>query len=144
MLLDNIYFNILTPIILAIITNFLIYYYKIYDQGKNMNKFLPPGYIIAIIWIILLGLLGYIHYLLRKLQKRESFTSLFVIFLVLFCIAYPAITGLKKKNSYLLNLLTLIFSFILGLLIISESTNIFLYLIPLLIWASYVNIVFAI
>jgi hypothetical protein len=43
--------------------------------------------------------------------------------------------------SLLLNLITLIFAFSIGLIVIVESKPAFYYLIPLLLWASYVNYV---
>ena len=142
-MLNSLIYNISIPIILALIMNGIIFFFKLNKEQKK-NSYLPEGYIIGIIWVILLGLLGYIHYLLYNKNKMITISSLSIIFLILLCISYPIITNLKVKNGLLLNLITLIVSFIVALMIITESKYIFIYIIPLLIWASYVNIVFTI
>jgi tryptophan-rich sensory protein len=139
-------YSILIPIIAALMMNGIIYTFGINKQNnKNIiNPLIPPGYIVGTIWIIIFGLLGYTHYLLYKLKDGISFTSLFLIFVLLFCIAYPLITGLKEKSGLLLNLITLILAFILGMLVIIESKYIFIYVIPLILWAIYVNVAYVI
>ena len=139
-------YNILIPVLAAVMMNGIIYTFGINKQNnkQNTNPLLPPGYIIGTIWIIILGLLGYVHYLLYKLKNGITFTSLFLVFVVLFCILYPLITGLKEKSGLLLNLITLILAFILGILVIIESKYIFIYVLPLIIWAIYVNAVYVI
>jgi tryptophan-rich sensory protein len=141
-LLDQSWFHILLPIIFASLINGLIYYLGWNNSNLKMkSSILPPGYMIGIIWIIIFGLLGYIHYLLYKLKNRFTIYSNSIIVLLLFCLAYPFLTsGLKQRNATILNLITLIFSFIVSLLVITQSINAFYYIIPLLIWASYVNI----
>ena len=143
-MLNKPFIHIFFPIMLAIIVNSIIYSFGINNQvekSKEYNKLLPPGYIIGFIWIIIFGLLGYAHYLIYMLKNGVSFASLSIVFMLLFSISYPFLTGLKFKSGLILNLITLILSFILGIIIIIESKYIFLYIIPLLLWASYVNIV---
>jgi tryptophan-rich sensory protein len=113
-------------------------------MNKKQNSYIPPSYIIGIIWVIILGLLGYVHYLLYEKYNSITISSLLIIFLILFCISYPLITSLKVKSELLLNLFTLILAFSTGLVIICQSKYIFIYLIPLILWSSYINIVFAI
>jgi tryptophan-rich sensory protein len=142
-------FHILIPVLAAIIMNGIIYTFGInkYSEKTEKNKinpYIPPGYIVGSIWVIILGLLGYLHYLIYKKYEAITFTSLLIIFVILFCISYPLITGLKVKTGLLFNLITLILAFILALFVISESKIMFIYLIPLLVWASYVNIAFTI
>jgi tryptophan-rich sensory protein len=130
--------NILVPVILAILMNGYIYSNKLYN--KIVNPYIPPGYIVGIIWIIIFGLLGYVHYKLYKLNNSSTRASLFTIFVIIFSLSYPLITNLKFKSGILLDLFTLIFAFILGLLVLDESKEIFIYIIPLIVWAIYVNI----
>jgi tryptophan-rich sensory protein len=149
------YANIFIPILSAIIMNYIIYSNNWQYEGKkynkekkisNSNKLLPPGYIIGIIWIIIFGLLGYVHYQLYMLKNKSNIASWFVILFIIFSLAYPLLTnGLQEdKTAFLLNLITLILAFILALLVIVKSVKIFYYLIPLLLWASYVNIIYAV
>jgi tryptophan-rich sensory protein len=143
----NILYHILIPIILAIMMNGIIYMFKLNNYGDSKKdliykKLLPPGYIIGIIWTIIFGLLGYVHYLIyTENDNKITMTSLFVIFVILFCLSYPLITGLKIKTGLLMNLISLILSFILGIAIILQSKYTFLFVLPLIIWSSYVNIV---
>jgi tryptophan-rich sensory protein len=142
-------YHILIPILLAIFMNGIIYTFKINNNSIKENdpkyslykKMLPSGYIIGIIWTIIFGLLGYSHYLLHNINNKITFSSMYVLFLILYCLFYPIITGLNVKSGLLLNLITLILSFILGLIVINQSKYIFIYIIPLIIWTSYVNIV---
>ena len=143
--MDNIFlYSLLIPIIAAIFMNGIIYTFGINKQLIKKNPLIPKGYIIGSIWIIILGLLGYVHYLLYKIKNKITFTSLFTIFVILFCILYPLITGLKEKSGLLLNLITLILAFILGILVIIESKYIFIFILPLIIWTSYVNFAYVI
>jgi len=137
-------YNILIPIIAAITMNGIIYTFGLNKQSMKTNPLIPPGYVIGTIWIIILGLLGYVHYLIYRLNNKITFTSLFIIFIILFCISYPIITGLKEKSGLLLNLITLILSFVLGLLVIIQSKYIFIYIIPFILWSIYVNAAFVI
>ena len=142
-MLSNLFLHIFIPIFLAIMMNGIIYFFKLNKDQIN-NPYLPKGYIIGIVWTIILGLLGYTHYLLYEKNKMITITSLSLIILILFCILYPVFTNLKVKSGLLLNLITLIFSFIVSLMIIIESKYIFMYMIPLLGWVCYVNIIFTI
>lgn len=139
-------YHILVPVLAAIIMNGIIYTFGInkYSEKNKINPYIPPGYVIGTIWVIILGLLGYLHYLIYKKYEAITFTSLLILFVILFCISYPLITGLRVKSGLLLNLITLILAFILALFVITESKYMFIYLIPLLVWASYVNIAFTI
>jgi len=146
-ILDYPAFNVAIPVIISIIINGIVY-----SQGWNKNKqkniknpLIPPGYFIGPIWIFIFALLGYAHYLLYKLKKGFSIASVSIVLLFLFCMAYPFLTfGLKEKNGLILNLMTLILGFIVSLIVIVQSVNIFFYFIPLLLWASYVNFAYVI
>ena len=135
-------YNIFVPVLLALVMNGIIFTFELNKHKNKVNPLLPPGYVIGGIWVFLLGLLGYVHYLLYELKNGISVASLFTIFIILFCISYPLITGLKQKTGLLLNLITLILSFILSILVIIESKYIFIYTIPLVSWAIFVNVAF--
>ena len=144
--LNNPLYHVLIPVLLALSMNSFIYLFGINkkDEQKQNNqyfKLLPPGYVIGIVWTIIFGLLGYAHYLMYKLKDRISIGSVSIVLVIIFCLLYPVITLLKFKYGLLLNLITLIISFVLGIIIILESKYIFLYIIPFIVWASYVNIV---
>jgi len=147
-IINNMYTHILTPIILAIITNIIIYSSGWNMDKKNKKKYnlLPPGYVIAIVWIIILGLLGYLHYLMWDLNNQKvSLASISIILFILFCLAYPFLTnGMNINKGLLLNLITLVLAFILAIIVLYQTNNIFylVYLIPLIVWAFYVNLVF--
>ena len=64
-----------------------------------------------------------------------------VIFFILFSLAYPVVQAIDEYYAYLFNVLALIVSFVVGLLVLSTSKSIFLYMLPLLGWVSYVNVV---
>lgn len=159
------FYHIIIPISIAIVANIIIYIFDINKKDSERNseknsekentnstedlsknefykKYIPPGYIIGIIWIIIFGLLGYAHYLLFvKHNGRITFSSLSIIFIIIFCLLYPFITGLKVKSGLLLNLISLILAFTLGIIIILESKFIFLFILPLILWTSFINII---
>jgi tryptophan-rich sensory protein len=141
-MINNPLVHILTPIILAIIVNGIVFSMKFYKNGPR-SPLLPGGGIIGFIWIVIFGLLGYSHYLLYNLKQRPNLGSICIILFIIFSLCYPFLTGGLKMNnvSLLLNLITLIFAFSIGLIVIVESKKAFYYLIPLLLWASYVNYV---
>jgi tryptophan-rich sensory protein len=135
-------YNILIPIILGIIMNAIIYIFKLNKKEESTIKWIPPGYIIGIIWIILLGLLGYIHYLLYDLTKNINIAMVFVLILITYCISYPLITQLKENKLIFYNMIGLILSYLTGFIIIFYSKYIFLFLVPLLLWITYINLIF--
>jgi len=143
----NLYANILVPVVAASLMNAVIFTKRWNNyRGKSIkfySPYLPSGSVIAIIWTILFALLGYMHYLLMKQHDgRPSFASIAIILLILFCIMYPILTnGLRQRWASLLNLLTLIFSGIVGFLVYRENQGASVYTLPLLAWATYVNLV---
>ena len=141
-MLNNPLIHILTPIILAVVVNGVVFGLK-WNKSSPRNPLLPGGGIIGIVWIVIFGLLGYSHYLLYNLKQRPTLGSICIILFIIFSLCYPFLTGGLKMNnvSLLLNLITLIFAFSIGLIVIVESKPAFYYLIPLLLWASYVNYV---
>jgi hypothetical protein len=128
------------PIILALILNLIIYIFKL---NKNEEKDINP-YIIGTIWTVLFGILGYVYYLLYELNKSINIGSISIIILLLYSLSYPFLIYINKDNILLYNMICLILSFIVSLIVLSYSKYIFIYLIPLLLWINYINIVFII
>lgn len=133
------YFHIFFPIILALLMNYVIFTNH-WNKMSKINDYLPPGPIIGLIWTIIFGLLGYAHFILYS--NKKWFASKSIILLLLFCICYPLFTsGLSNlKIGNVLNSLTLILSFVVSIIVFDASTKAFKYMIPLLVWASYVNL----
>lgn len=133
-----VYYHVALPIILALIVN--IWLFRIgYDKrslASKVNPWIPSGKIIALIWTLLLGLLGYVHYLV----KESTVASISVIAYILWSIAYPFLSNVD--NAVLLNKLSFAFAVILTIIVNSVRKNTVKYMVPLLLWISYVNIVY--
>lgn len=131
------FLNILIPILLAGIVNFIIYQQKWnINNSTERNKLLPPGYVIAIVWVIILGLLGAVNFLVSP-----SIATVFVIATIIYCISYPFLTaGLKKTNMYIFNVVALLLSYIAALTVLYVRPFACILMVPLLLWTSYVNI----
>lgn len=126
--------HVATPIICALIVNGIIFGLKWSQQERN--KYLPPGYIIAVVWVFILGILGFLHYLV---YAKHPFAAWSVISLITFCLLYPFITSGLRYNalSKIMNLATLILSFMVAIILPRIYIG---YMLPIIIWASYVNI----
>ena len=148
----NSFFYILIPICLAIIIN--VFMYSNYPKNSSEEQtikhsastsYLPPGYVIGIVWIILLGLMGYVYALLeQKSSKNTSYglQKISIIFLILFCLGYPIFTrnsSLRFSKNY--NYATLFVVCIVYAIINQASYQIAYYLISLLCWVFYVNLI---
>lgn len=143
---------ILIPILIAFLINI-----KMYRKDSNTMedidiRYLPPGYIIGVVWIIMLALMGYVLYLLSLKFKSESLrNSLYVnfnyqifliLFLIIFCVMYPYLTSLfnerfMKNYNYLTIFVVLYIFFEINKI----SFDISKYLIPLILWVGYVSLV---
>jgi benzodiazapine receptor len=131
-------YHILLPVCFAIAMNGIIY---TFFKRKTTTRLLPPGYIIGIIWTIIFALLGYAHYLLYTLKNEMNYGSISIVFFILFSLTYPLINAIDEKHGYFLNLISLILSFIVSLTVMSYSIDIFLFMVPLLVWVSIVNLI---
>lgn len=139
---------ILTPIIFALLINIIIFSLKL---NKNVNpkysKYSKYGYIIGIIWMIIFGFIGYVYYLLYKASNKYfTFGTISIIIYLIFALSYPFLTSGFTKLGNTLNILSLLFAFILTFIVGNEywelrhSFKILYYLIPLLVWLLFVNI----
>jgi tryptophan-rich sensory protein len=133
--------HVIVPVIAAIIINVVIYV-----QGWNSDsekdkkteaKYLPPGYVIAIVWVIILALLGFTHYLVYP-----SFASFAIIFAIIYCLAYPFLTsGLQAYNAGFYNVLSFVIAILISVFVFMENKMATLYTIPFLLWTGYVSII---
>jgi len=143
--IQNQNFHIVLPILIAFSMNGIIYglkWQKSYERKDNKKDVvpLPPGYIIGTIWIIIFGILGYVHYLLYKIKNKISIQCILLEIFIIFCVLYPIFTQFKEKLCTIINYVSLLFTFIIALMIMNVSIDIFWYLIPLILWVSYVNL----
>lgn len=143
-LLKNPLFHVLSPIILAIAVNSIVYLLKYNMNSKEYTKKyffkLPPGYIIGLVWVTIFGILGYAHYLLYKINNKLTIQCYILELFIIFAVLYPFITRFSEKTGAVLNYVSLLFSFIIALAVMNVSLDIFWYTVPLLLWVSYVNL----
>jgi tryptophan-rich sensory protein len=136
-LLDYPSIHILFPLLLVAFVN------------KNMrtkqympnNPFLPPGYIIGIVWFVLFGLLGYVTFILYKQKKWIAYILIWL--LLLFYISYPYLTiGFRNmKTIKMLNVIALIVTVFVSTYIFIINKKTFYFMVPVLLWLLYVNLV---
>jgi tryptophan-rich sensory protein len=151
-------FHILVPIIIASLINLFIYVNGWSSNTKEQeNKYLPPGYVIGIVWIIILGLLGYANYL-----TYPTSASWIVIIAIIYCLFYPFLVmnpttdniaykilfskPTRKHVSrsipeWFYNLLAFIIAVIVAFLCYREKQMTIYYTMPFVLWTTYVNIV---
>jgi tryptophan-rich sensory protein len=144
---------ILLFVLAAVIVNIFTYYYGWGKTGSQsdrwniyQNKLIPPGFTIGFFFIAIFGFLGYSFYLLvRENDGNLTVGSIFVLGYGIFALAYPLLTWkANEKNSNVINYIAVILAYIVSLVVITEYTNAFYYLLPLLIWLTYVNLTDAI
>jgi tryptophan-rich sensory protein len=129
--------HIIVPILLAIIINIIMNRQKLYIKDYETNKYLPPGYIIGIVWVIILGFLGYAHYL-----KHNSLTSAYIIIIIIYCLSYPFLTYMKsEEEAQMYNLIAVILAITLFITVFIDNMYDSLYILPFLLWCIYVFIV---
>lgn len=150
--------SVAVPVLLAAAVNFVLYAKGSIGQRSSAStssaaqaaayrKLLPPGWAIAVIWTLIFGLLGYAHY-----RCFPSVASFAIAVTLAFALAYPFLTqGLQvSRRAKILNTVTLILAAVTMALVVghgidrSVDTRAILATAPLLVWASYVNIVDAI
>ena len=144
--MTQIYIHILAPVVAALLMNGLIF-----SQGwkiakyRNPNPYIPPGGIVGLVWIVLLGLLGYVHYCLYSGNKnRSTVASIAIILFILYSLAYYPILVIFSSDPnpfFLLNLGALLFAAATTVLVYQENTSLLPYMIPLMLWTTYVNVV---
>ena len=127
--------HILSPVVLAIVVNTIIYA-KGWNKTNLQDPLAPPSWFIATTWTILLAILGYVAWL----TKKDMLVYTCVLLFIMLCLMYPFYPrGIRNT----LNKVTLLAAVILTILIffrINRERQTIYYLIPLLLWLSYVNV----
>jgi len=138
-MLDDYYewLSIGVPVFLACLMNGIIYGTGMNAESqKERNPWLPPGYVIAIIWIILFGMLGYVFYHIGTSRGRWA-----IGLTLAFCLSYPLITGLRVSQiEKIMNGLTLGIAVLAAGVVAVDSWELVYFMIPLVLWATYVNV----
>jgi len=129
--MDSKIYYILVPIILATLLNVLIFTKR---WNTIQRKYLPPGWVIGIIWTIILGTLGYLLYL----SKQHKVTYFAIAGLIVFILAYPFLTNKFVENTKLLDTITLILSVLVAVMLFFQKGMV-LYMLPLLTWVLFVK-----
>lgn len=132
------YLSILIPVILLISINFYMKYNNILleDGGSSVIPGESREYIILSIWAILIGFLGYSFYLMRN-----NISCVAIIIIIIYTLAYPFITlGKNRIQIESLNIIYILITYIIFLLVLSENSNASVYILPLLLWITYIFI----
>ena len=133
------YLSVIIPIILLLIINFYMRYNDIIlddDYSSDIPRE-SREYIILGIWAILIGFLGYSYYLMRN-----NISSFAIIIIIIYTLIYPFITlGKNRIQIESLNIIYILITYIIFLLVLSENSNASVYILPLLLWITYIFIV---
>jgi len=127
--------HIFLPIVAASIMNLVIYLQGWNKQKKTVNPYLPPGYVIAIVWTILLGLLGYAHYLVYP-----SYASWIIVAAIIYCLLYPILV-MQNISESALNFLALVIALVVCVSSYTQKSVTIYLTIPFVAWSLYVNVV---
>ncbi len=132
---------ILIPVVLAAVVNMIVHFNG-WTHKDNLppNTLLPPGYVVGAIWTLIFGLLGFLMYIV----KDNSWSVIFIALFLIYSLAYPFISS---RAYPLLNLWALVLAFLLLVILLAthvyEKIHIILLMTPLIIWATYVNTIYA-
>jgi tryptophan-rich sensory protein len=143
--MNQIYIHILAPVVAALLMNGLIFSlgWKI-AKYQNPNPYIPPGGIVGLVWLVIFALLGYVHYCLYSGNRnRPTAASIAIVLFILYSLAYPILTTFSSnKNAFsLLNQGALLLATATTVLVYQENVALIPYMIPLMAWTGYVNVV---
>lgn len=136
--------QILIFVAVALVLNFLWFYLGWSDHTSNYmykrNRLIPAGWFIAIVWTVLFGFFGYTHYLLiNENNGEENFASICVLIYAGWCVLYPFIVNIVgNKYIQVVNLLSLIVGFTVGIIVIQAYETAFWFFIPVIVWCAYI------
>jgi tryptophan-rich sensory protein len=140
----------------AIVINFVSYYFGAWKGSSGtpagsggspfwklyQNKLIPPGFVIGLVWIFIFGMLGYCFYKLTdKNDGTVSFGGIAILVYGVFALLYPFFTyASREKNANVINYIAVVGALVLGIIVIEEDVGSFYFLLPLLLWVSYVGL----
>ena len=143
--MNQVYIHILAPVVAALLMNGIIFSQKWnISKGLPRNPYIPPGGIVGAIWMILFALLGYVHYkLYSENGNRFSNACIILILFFLYSLAYPILTSFSSNTNVftILNIGALLFAAIATAHVWQEDSTLLPYMVPLMLWTGYVNIV---
>lgn len=143
---------ILTFALVCLVENILMYAVGWYGYGKRAmyahNKYLPPGYMIGIVWIGIFAALGYAFFLsysgdptVDYLENPKGWNKGCIVIIVVasWCLLYPFMTMfIPAEYIRILNYVSLLMAFVVSLFVFQECVAAFWYTLPLLLWTAYV------
>jgi tryptophan-rich sensory protein len=143
--MNSVYTHVATPILAAVVTNGIVFSQKL-PISKTKNPNIPPGGVVGLVWMVLFGLLGYVHFkLYMKAGSTLSDGCIIILLFLLYSLAYPFLTSSSGNPNvfFVLNLGALLFAVAVTAKVYQEDPRLVPYLIPLLLWTGYVNLVTA-
>lgn len=73
---------------------------------------------------------------------RNNISCVAIIIIIIYTLAYPFITlGKNRIQIEFLNIIYILITYIIFLLVLSENSNASVYILPLLLWITYIFIV---
>ena len=131
--------HVAAPVLAAAALNAWIYANGWDRPVSPRSAMLPPGPIIAMTWMAIFASLGYAHYLLRTAHATQAANAILLV--LSWCLMYPVVTR-RFRSTRVANLLTLVIAAILcvGVAHVQGNSNALHFVLPVLLWASYVNL----
>jgi len=144
---------ILIGVSIAIIANIFYYAIGVYSIKKGKpgmyarNKFLPPGFMIGLVWIGVFASLSYSFYLAytgdpyvgKTEPDKWNAANISILVVAGYCLLYPFLTMIiPERYVVVLNLLALLMAAVLAIIVVEQCVAAFWYVLPLLVWCSYV------
>jgi tryptophan-rich sensory protein len=134
---------ILVFALVCAVLNVFMYMIGWYGKGKHgmyaTNKFLPPGFLIGLIWIGIFASLGNALYVAYSVDDVWTTSTIAIIVVASYCLLYPFLTMfMHERYVVVLNLIALLMAIALAVIVIHENLEAFWYVLPLLVWCSYV------
>lgn len=132
---------VLTPIVMAGVINawlFKVGWNAEAAEGGQPSPYIPPGWVVGSIWTVIFGLLGFVAYTVRDTMLRGMIIGFWV-----FALGYPFFTRLRNGGfARMLNAVTLIWGFLIAIVVLlGDRVDMVAYVVPLVLWGSYVNLI---